>query len=83
MADGQYQLSDEAYERLTTIDDHLLAALESDDGEAFHRLFHEALAVVRGGDRLHETALEPSDLVLPPEDTSMDEARRLLESDSF
>ncbi|MCL4520588.1 MAG: hypothetical protein M1415_03215 [Firmicutes bacterium] len=83
MADGQYDLSEESYDRLQVIDEHLLAALEADDGGAFHRLFHDALKIVRGGQRLDEAVLQPSDLVLPPEDTTIDEARRLLASDSL
>ncbi len=81
MAEGQYRLSDETYSRLATVDDALLAALEADDSGDFHRLFHEALAMVRSGERLEDSALTPSDLVLPPEDTSMEDAKRLLESD--
>lgn len=81
MADGQYRLTDEAYDRLQVIDDHLLAALQSDDHGAFHQLFREALALVKAGERLDETTLEPSDLVLPPADTSMEDARRLLETE--
>ena len=83
MADGQYRISEDAYHRLIRIDDDLLAALEADDGNAFHHRFQDALAVVREGERLDEAVLQPSDLVLPPEDTSMEDARRLLQKDSF
>ena len=80
MAEGQYRLSDEAFERLKDIDDHLLTALEEHDGTRFHRLFRDALAVVRNGEPLAQS-LETSDLVLPPAETSMEEARRLMEAE--
>ena len=83
MADGQYELSDEAYQRLTAIDEHLLQSLESNEAAAFHRWFQEALSVVRAGEKLDESVLKPSDLVLPPADTTMQDARRLLETDSL
>ena len=80
MAEGQYRLSDEAFERLKDIDDHLLTALEEHDGTRFHRLFRDALTVVRNGEPLAQS-LETSDLVLPPAETSMEEARRLMEAE--
>ena len=78
MADAQYRLTDDAFDRLRVLDDDLLAALESNDEAAFRRIFHDAVVIVRTGDRLGDQVLEPSDLVLPPEETRLDEAKRLL-----
>ncbi len=78
MADAQYRLTDDAFDMLRVLDDDLLKALESDDAAAFQRIFHDAVEVVRTGDRLDPHALEPSDLVLPPEGTELQEAKRLL-----
>ena len=37
-------------------------------------LFAELLGLVRGGERLDEAHLGPSDVILPPPDTSLEEA---------
>lgn len=80
MAEGQYRLGDDAAATLTGVDDALLDAVANGDDVAFHRLFQQALALVRAGEKLPDNTMVPSDLVLPPADTAMADVLRLIQA---
>jgi nuclear transport factor 2 (NTF2) superfamily protein len=74
--EGQYELADDAGERLNALDNEAVAAVEAGDEARFHALFAQILATVRAeGTRLAEDDLRGSDVLVPPPDTSFDEAR--------
>lgn len=76
--EGQYELRGQALEELDAADDALLDAVESGDEAAFARELGRVLAIVRTrGRRLDDRELKESDLVLPPPDTTLEEARAL------
>jgi hypothetical protein len=74
--EDQYRLPDEDAARLNELDNEAVAAAEAGDEARFHALFDEMLALVRrDGHKLEDDDLEESDVILPPPDTSFDEAR--------
>ena len=74
--EGQYELSDEAAARVNALDNQAVAAVEASDEAGFASLFAEILALVRSeGTRLDEDDLRGSDVIVPPPDTSFEEAR--------
>lgn len=76
--EGQYELRGQALEELDAADDALLDAVESGDEAAFTRELGRVLTIVRTrGRRLDDRELKESDLVLPPPDTTLEEARAL------
>lgn len=76
--EGQYELKGSALEELDAADDALLDAVENGDAAAFARELSRVLAIVRTrGRRLDDRELKESDLVLPPPDTTLEEARAL------
>ena len=76
MGEGQYRLSDEARERVNALDNAAVAAVDRDDEDAFHEAFEEMLDVIRKEGRpVSDTDLAASDVIVPPADTSMAEAR--------
>lgn len=76
--EGQYDLEGEAIHELKVADARLFDAVAAGEKDVFHREFSAVLRLVRSrGRRLDATALVESDLVLPADDTSLDEARRL------
>ncbi len=76
LTEGQYELRGEALAKLDEIDNRLLDALELGDAAAFREALREVISHIRGhGSRLPDTALKESDLVLPPDDTTLEEAR--------
>jgi len=77
--EGQFSIDDAATAELNRLDSELEAAVNRDDEAAFTAALHGLLEQVRAqGSALPADTLEPSDLILPPEDASMDEVREML-----
>lgn len=73
--DGQYRLPDEDAARLNELDNEVVKAVEGGDKMRFAELFADMLDLVRrDGERLSDDELVESDVILPPADTSFDEA---------
>ncbi|GGP54075.1 PspA-associated protein PspAA [Streptomyces abikoensis] len=84
MGEGQVKLADSHFAELNSLDDELLAEMESGDEEGFRRTLGALLdAVRRLGDPLPDDALEPSELILPAPDSSLDEVREMLSDDGL
>jgi len=78
LGEGQFRVGDVAAE-LNRLDTELEAAVNHNDEAAFGAALDGLLAHVRAqGTPLPPDTLEPSDLILPAEDTSMDEVRKML-----
>jgi hypothetical protein len=75
----QFRIDDTAAAELNQLDSGLETAVERGDETAFSAALTRLLAYVRAnGSPLPADALEPSDLILPREDSSMDEVRKML-----
>ncbi|KPI05152.1 MULTISPECIES: hypothetical protein [unclassified Streptomyces] len=84
MGEGQLTVADGHFAELNTLDDDLLAEMESGDEEGFRRTLGALLdAVRRLGEPLPDDALEPSELILPAGDASLDEVREMLSDDGL
>ena len=74
--EGQYELSDDHHARLNELDHAAVAACEGDDEQRFRAAFDELLEFVRRQGRpVPDDELAPSELILPPADVSLEEAR--------
>ncbi len=79
LGEGQFRVGDVAAAELNRLDTELEAAVNHNDEAAFGAALDGLLAHVRAqGTPLPPDTLEPSDLILPAEDTSMDEVRKML-----
>jgi hypothetical protein len=84
MGEGQVFLADGHLAELNKLDDELLAEVENGDGPGFRRTLHALLARVRDlGEPLPDDSLEPSDLILPSSDATLEEVRELLGDDGL
>lgn len=84
MGEGQVKLADSHFTELNTLDDELLAEMESGDEEGFRRTLVSLLDTVRRlGEPLPDEALEPSELILPGPDATLDEVKGLLGDDGL
>ncbi|QXE37266.1 hypothetical protein KQY30_26650 [Streptomyces sp. GMY02] len=84
MGEGQVRLADSHFAELNELDDELLAEVRGGDGDGFRRTFHALLARVRElGEPLPDDALEPSELILPARDTTLEEVRALLDDEGL
>ena len=79
MGEGQLKLEDSSVDELNKLDADLEKAVESSDQAAFGPALHALLARARDvGVALPPDAIEPSELILPREDATMDEVRELM-----
>ncbi|MER5813136.1 hypothetical protein ABT143_33980 [Streptomyces sp. NPDC002033] len=84
MGEGQVKLADGHFAELNELDDELLSEMEAGDEEGFRRTLGELLdAVRRLGEPLPDDALEPSELILPAPDASLDDVRQMLSDDGL
>jgi hypothetical protein len=75
--EGQFELSDADGETLNELDNAAVLACESGDATGFHAAFGQMLELVRTrGEKLGEDHLSGSDIILPPPDVSLEEARQ-------
>jgi hypothetical protein len=79
MGEGQLRVPDGAIDELNHLDVDLEAAVEKHDEEAFRPALHTLLEKARElGEALPPDAIEPSDLILPREDATIEEVHDLL-----
>ena len=84
MHEGQYRVEERDLEGLNELDDQAIQAVESGDEEQLRRLLGLMGDTVRErGERLADEELSVSDLVIPPPDLSLEEARELFSGEGL
>ena len=84
LGEGQFEVDDEVAKGLNDLDDQAERALEAgDESQLSELLIRMAEAVRTNGTRLPEEDLSPSEAIIPPEDLSLEEARRLFEDEGL
>lgn len=75
MTEGQYKLGDEVLAKVNELDNACVAAVEAGDEDGFHENFEELLQLIRtDGEELPDDDLHGSDVLIPPSDTTFQEA---------
>jgi hypothetical protein len=73
--EGQYRLPDSDAERLNELDNRAVSAVDQGDETGFGELWAQMLALVEtDGVEVGDEELLPSDVILPPRDSSFAEA---------
>ena len=73
--EGQFRVPDGDQEKLNDLDNAAVEAVERGDEIKFVELWNQMLELVQNdGNALDDDELEESDVILPPPDTSLDEA---------
>lgn len=84
MGEGQWTVADSHFVELNKLDDELLAEMETGDQDGFRRTLCALLDAVRKfGAPLPDDALEPSELILPSPDATLEEVREMLSDDGL
>jgi hypothetical protein len=84
LGEGQLVLEKESLVELNTLDNELMAAVETGEQERFETAMEALLGKVRElGEPLPVEELKPSDFILPSAHSSLDEVRDLLSSDGL
>ena len=79
LGEGQLSVDDAETAALNELDAKLASAVDAGNEPAFRRALNELLAQVRGvGKPYPADSLEPSELILPPEDASLAEVRQMM-----
>ncbi|GAA3554711.1 hypothetical protein GCM10022419_038870 [Nonomuraea rosea] len=79
MGEGQVEISADDISILNELDSQLEAAIEVGNEREFRVKLHALLDKVRHvGKALPDDSLEPSELILPPADASIEEVREML-----
>ena len=75
-SDGQYRIPEDAQARLHELDNATVTAIDANDEAAFSSSYSELIELIHSsGERMADEDLEPSDLMLPPADITLEEAR--------
>ncbi|TMK90772.1 MAG: hypothetical protein E6G42_09280 [Actinobacteria bacterium] len=78
MGEGQYRVGDDVVERLHELDDEAARAVDAGHEESLRRVLDTMASSVRdSGERLQDEDLSASDLIIPPDDLSLEEAKEL------
>ncbi|MET9926468.1 MULTISPECIES: hypothetical protein [unclassified Streptomyces] len=84
MGEGQVKLADSHFVELNELDDVLLKEMDTGDGPGFRATLHALLDKVRElGTPLPDDSLEPSELILPAPDATLEEVRAMLSDDGL
>ncbi len=84
LGEGQYDVAETALDKLNELDAAVEAAIESADEATFRPALLALLDGVRTVGVAHDAeSLDESDLILPPDDASIDEVRELLADDGL
>jgi hypothetical protein len=84
LGEGQFKVNDEASAVLDQLDTELEDAIDQGDEPAFSAALSALLEHVREyGESVPPEHLGPSELILPPEGSSMDEVRKMLSGEGL
>lgn len=82
--EGQYELPDSDAERLNDLDNRAVAAVEAGDEGTFSDLWQQMLELVSSdGREIGDDELVESDVILPPRDSTFEEARAEFSGDGL
>jgi hypothetical protein len=82
--EGQFELADECAERLNGLDNDAVAAVEAGDEAKFRELWDKMLGLVTSeGRELADDELIGSDVILPPRDSTFEEAKAEFSGDGL
>jgi hypothetical protein len=79
LGEGQLSVDDAETTVLNELDTQLASAVDAGDEASFRRALNELLTQVRAAGKPYPAdSLEPSELILPPEDASLAEVRQMM-----
>ncbi|MFE4519393.1 hypothetical protein ACFRMQ_35030 [Kitasatospora sp. NPDC056783] len=82
MGEGQYEVGEDHLNLLNELDAELVTAVESGDETLFRQAYGKLIeAVKQYGTPVPLDSLEPSELILPSAEATIDEVRELLMAD--
>jgi hypothetical protein len=84
MGEGQYRVDDSVRDRLNSLDDEAMEALEANDEKRLDSKLQDMWDLVQAeGDPLPSDDLSPSDVLIPPADLTLEETRELFQEEGL
>lgn len=84
MGEGQFEVDEEVAKGLNDLDEQAAQAVEAGDEARLSELLQRMAGAVRtNGARVPDQHLDASDAIIPPDDLSLEEARRLFEDEGL
>ena len=84
MGEAQFEAPDDLQAELNRLDNEAVQAVQSEDEARLRSLLEQMAQLVRErGERLPDDDLSASDLLVPPSDLSLEEARELFSGDGL
>ena len=75
--EDQYEIAGDDYTQLNDLDDAVVAAVAAGDEEQYAKTFATFIEYIRSnGTELGDDDLRESDIIVPPSDTDLEEAKR-------
>jgi hypothetical protein len=82
--EGQYEVADADVDALNELDNRAVAACQSNDEQQFRDTYAKLLELVRTkGHPFEDDRLEGSDVIFPPPDVTLEEARSEFSGDGL
>lgn len=76
LTEGQYRVSSALLDELNLLDNQLVTSVAAEDEDSFRSLYNQILQLVRSqGNEMAVEELHPSDVIIPSEDMSFEEAK--------
>ncbi len=84
MGEGQYEIDKKHLDELNRIDNNIVKLVTKGDGKAYKGELKKLTDYVhRNGKKMPDNVLKPSDLIIPPADLTLDEAREIFKGDGL
>ncbi len=84
MGEGQYELDKKHFDELNRIDNNIVKLVTKGDDKAFKSEFKKLADYVhKNGKKIPDNVLKPSDIIIPPADLTVDEAREIFKGDGL
>jgi hypothetical protein len=84
MGEGQFRANDDLLGRLNALDEQAQAAADAGNEPELDRVLDEMWQLVQGqGERLADDDLSASDVVIPPNDLTLEETQRLFSEEGL
>ncbi len=84
MGEGQYEIDKKHIDEINNIDNNLVKIVNKGDEKGFKAEFRKLTENVhRYGKKLPDDVLKPSDIIIPPADLTLEEAREIFKGDGL
>jgi len=84
MGEGQYELESRHLDEMNRIDNNIVKIVMNGDERAFRTEFIKLTDYVRrNGKKVPEEVIKPSDVIVPPVDLTLEEAREIFRGDGL